>query len=154
MDLQKGSPDPLDQYPQYDPIINASMDEDGLATSCQAPSLQISNSGSADGESVRGIMNNLLVMSLVDSNVESGEEQPESAEESDQGQTPLAGRTRSARASQLLQFNIPTASFPDDSEDEYVTAPATPAPTKPKNKYQRQIQWKSRIKSRFSVRGK
>ena len=154
VDLQKGSPDPLDQYPQDDPINDASMDVEGPSTSYQAPSPQISNPESVSGESVQGIMSNLSVMSSVDSNMGSGEEQPESAEESDQGQTPLAGRTRSARASQPQQFNIPTASFPDDSEDEYVTTPATPAPTKPKNKYQRQIQRKSRIKSRFSVRGK
>jgi hypothetical protein len=154
VDLQKGSPDPLDQYPQDDPINDASMDEDGPATSYQAPSPQISNPESVSGESVQGIMNNLSVMSSVDSNMGSGEEQPESEEESDQGQTPLAGRTRSARASQPRQYNIPDASFPDDSDDEYVSASSTPAPIKAKNKYERQILRKSKVKSRFSVRGK
>jgi hypothetical protein len=74
VDLHQGSPEPLEQYPQYDPIIDASMDEDGPATSYHAPSPQISNSGSVGGESVQGIMSNLSVMSSVDSNMELGEE--------------------------------------------------------------------------------
>ncbi len=154
VDLQLGSSDPLRQYPQDDPITDASMDDDVSATSYLAQSPQISNQGSVGGDSVQGIMSNLSVMSSVDSNMGLEEEQPESAEESDKEPTPLAGRTRSARASQPRQFNIPTAAIPDDSDDEYVTATSTPTSTKAKNKYARKIQRKSRIRSRFSVQGK
>ncbi len=77
VDLQLGSPDPLNQYPQDDPITCAGMDEDVLA----AQSPQISNPGSVGGDSVQGIMSNLSVMSSVDSNMDMEEEQPESAEE-------------------------------------------------------------------------
>jgi hypothetical protein len=82
------------------------------------------------------------------------EEQPESAEESDKDDTPVRGRTRSARASQPKQFKIPTPVIPDDSDDEHVSATATPSSTKAKNKYARRIQRKSRIRSRFSGQGK
>jgi hypothetical protein len=46
-------------------------------------------------------------------------EQPESTDDNDQDQTPLSGRTRSARASQSRprRIVIPSAVIPDDSED-------------------------------------
>jgi hypothetical protein len=154
VDLQLGSPDPLRQYPQDDPITDAGMDEDVSAASYLAQSPQISNPGSVGGDSVQGIMSNLSVMSSVDSNMDMEEEQPESAEESDKEQTPLAGRTRSARAFQPRQFNIPTPDIPDDSDDKYVNATSTPTSTKAKNKYARRIQRKSRMRSRFSGQGR
>jgi hypothetical protein len=82
------------------------------------------------------------------------EEQPESAEESDKEETPVRGRTRSARASQPKQFKIPSPFIPDDSDDEHVHATATLSSTKSKNKYARRIQRKSRMRSRFSGQGK
>jgi hypothetical protein len=82
------------------------------------------------------------------------EEQPESAEESDKEETPVRGRTRSARASQTKQFKLPTPVIPDDSDDEQIPTMATPSSTKAKNKYARRIQRKSRIRSRFSGQGK
>ena len=82
------------------------------------------------------------------------EEQPESAEESDKEDTPVHGRTRSARAAQPKKFKIPSPFIPDDSDDEHVPATATLSSTKAKNKYARKIQRKSRMRSRFSGQGK
>ena len=154
MDLQLGSPDPLNQYPQDDPITDAGMDEDVSAASYLAQSPQISNPGSVGGDSVQGIMSNLSVMSSVDSNMTLVEEQPESAEESDKEETPVRGRTRSARASQTMQFKLPTPVIPDDSDDEQIPTMDTPSSTKAKNKYARRIQRKSRMRSRFSGQGR
>jgi hypothetical protein len=154
VDLQQGSSDPLTQYPQDDPINDVSIDGNDSATSYLAQPLQISTPGSVDGDSVQGIMSNLSVMSSVDSNMGLEEEQPESAEESDKEDTPVRGRTRSARASQPKQFKIPSPFIPDDSDDEHVPATATLSSTKAKNKYARRIQRKSRMRSRFSGQGR
>ena len=67
-------------------------------------------------------------------------EQPESAEASDNSQTPLSGRTRSARAIQPRKFVIPPAAVPYDSED-MDSDHNSPSVTKahPKNKYQKRV---------------
>ncbi len=80
--------------------------------------------------------------------------QPESAEESDKDQTPLSGRTRSARASQPRYLIIPPAAIPDDSEDinsDDNLPPVTKA--KPKNKYEKWVLRMVATKKRIAGRG-
>ena len=157
MDLQKESPNPLEHYPTGGEI-NADMMQDTTPSELfQGCSPQISIQGSATSESVQGHMHHLSVMSpdteqQIESEVEI--EQPESAEASDNSQTPLSRRTRSARAIQPRKFVIPPAAVPDDSEDmdsDHNSPPVTTA--KPKNKYQKRVLRLAAAKRRVSQLG-
>ena len=55
-----------------------------------------------------------------------GEEPEQQESDEEEKDTPLACRTRSARASKQRSFNLPSAIMPDDSDQELVDEP-TPA---------------------------
>ncbi len=83
-------------------------------------------------------------------------EQPESTDDNDKDQTPLSGRTRSARAfqSRPRRIVIPSAVIPDDSEDldsDNNLSPVTEA--SPKNKYEKRVLRMAGAKKRVSRRG-
>ena len=69
--------------------------------------------------------------------------------------TPLACRTRSARASKPRSFNLPSAIMPDDDSDQELVDEPAPAKLKgkPKNKYYRQVLRKLRLRTQVSKRG-
>ena len=127
VDLQKASPNPLEQYP-----TGGEINEDMMQDTTPSELFPVAGYGTADR--IR--------------------RQPESAEASDNSQTLLSGRTRSARAIQPRKFVIPPAAVPDDSEDmdsDHKSPPGTTA--KPKNKYQKQVLRLAAAKRRVSQWG-
>ncbi len=81
-------------------------------------------------------------------------EQPESTEDNDKDQTPLSGRTRSARASQPRRSVIPSAVIPDDSEDiDSDDNLSLVTKANPKNKYEKLVLRMAAAKKRVFGRG-
>jgi hypothetical protein len=157
MDLQKESLNPLSQYPTDGQINDVLMQFTTSSASLQEQSPKASIQGSVDGDPFQGHLRQLSFQSPeVELQMEYGDdvEQPESTEDSDKDQTPLSGRTRSARASQPLRIVIPSAVIPDDSEDidsEDNLSPVTKA--NPKNKYEKRVLRMAAAKKRVSGRG-
>ena len=157
MDLQKESPNPLQQYPTSSENNADMMKNTTPSELFQGCSPQISIQSSAPSESIQGHMHHLSVMSPdTEQQIESEDEieQLESAEASDNSQTPLSGRTRSARAIQPRKFVIPPAAIPYDSEDmdsDHNSPPVTSAKTK--NKYHKRVPRLAAAKRRVSQRG-
>ena len=125
----------------------------------QGYSPQGSTQGSADNESVQGYMRQLSVLSPNTERqmeFEDELEQPESAEYSDNSQTPLSGRMRSVRSTQSQKLVSLVASIPDDSEDN-VSDNNSPMVinTKPKNIYEnlKRVPWLVKAKTRVSWQG-
>jgi len=84
------------------------------------------------------------------------EEEPEQqASDEEDKDTPLACRTRSARASKPRRFILPQAIMPDTDSDQELVDEPTPAKLKgkPKNKYYRQVLRKLRLRTQGSKRG-
>ena len=84
-----------------------------------------------------------------------GEEPEQQASDEEEKDTPLASRTRSARASKQRSFNLPSAIMPDDDSDQELVDEPAPAKLKgkPKNKYYRQVLRKLRLRTQVSKRG-
>ena len=135
-----------------------SVEDDTMDSTMLKAQAQISQEPASvqhsEGGSVQGELHNLSIMSIDDDmqlmDVEEPEQQASDEEEKD---TPLACRTRSARASKPHSFNLPSIIMPDDSDQELVDEP-TPAKLKgkPKNKYYRQVLWKLRLRTQGSKR--
>ena len=110
----------------------------------------------SEGDSVQGELRNLSVMSIEDDmQLMDGEEPEQQASDEEEKDTPLACRTRSARASKPRRFILPQAIMPDtDSDQELVDEPPqAKLKGKPKNKYYRQVLRKLRLKTQVSRRG-
>ena len=110
----------------------------------------------SEGDSVQGELRNLSVMSIEDDmQLMDGEEPEQQASDEEDKDTPLACRTRSARASKPRRFILPQAIMPDtDSDQELVDEPPqAKLKGKPKNKYYRQVLRKLRLKTQVSKRG-
>jgi hypothetical protein len=159
VDLQKESPNPLSQHPTDDQINDAEMKDTTSPASPQEQSPQASRQDSVDGDPVQEHLRHLSFQSPeMELQMEYGEdvEQPESTDDNDQDQTPLSGRTRSARAfqSRPRRIVIPSAVIPDDSEDldsDNNTSSVTKA--RPKNKYEKRVLRMAGAKKRVSGRG-
>ena len=110
----------------------------------------------SEGDSVQGELRNLSVMSIEDDmQLMDGEEPEQQASDEDDKDTPLARRTRSARASKPRRLILPPAIMPDtDSDQELVDEPPqAKLKGKPKNKYYRQVLRKLRLRTQVSKRG-
>ncbi len=102
-------------------------------------------------------MNKLSVQSDGDKNEQESVEEMEQQVCDDEGKnTPLARRTRSARASKPSRFVLPSAILPEDSDDEFVDRSYNILPKgKLTNKYFRQVLRKLRLRkqTRSPARG-
>ncbi len=163
VDLQKESPNPLSQYPTDGHINDAVMKDTTSSASLQEQSPQASIQDSVDGDPVQGHLRQLSFQSPeMELQMEYGDdvEQPESTDDNDKDQTPLSGRTRSARASQSRprRIVIPSAVVPDDSEIliQTTTCLRLPRPVtkaRPKNEYEKRVLRMAGAKKRVSGRG-
>jgi hypothetical protein len=159
VDLQKESPNPLSQHPTDDQINDAEMKDTTSPALHQEQSPQASRQDSVDGDPVQEHLRHLSFQSPeMELQMEYGEdvEQPESTDDNDQDQTPLSGRTRSARAfqSRPRRIVIPSAVIPDDSEDlDSDDNPSSVTKARPKNKYEKRVLRMAGAKKRVSGRG-
>jgi hypothetical protein len=157
VDLQKASPNPLSQYPTDGQIYDVLMQDNTSSASLQEQSPQASIQDSVDGDPVQGHLRLLSFQSPeMELRMEYGGdvEQPESTEDNDKDQTPLSGRTRSARASQPLRIIIPSAVIPDDSEDsDSDDNLSLVTKANPKNKSEKRVLRMAAAKKRVSGQG-
>jgi hypothetical protein len=138
-------------------INDVVMQYNSSSASLQEQSPQASIQNSVDGDPVQGHLRQLSFQSPeMELQMEYGDdvEQPESTEDNDKDQTPLSGRTRSARAFQPQHIVIPSAVIPDDSEDsDSDDNLSLVTKANPKNKYEKQVLRMAAAKKRASGRG-